>query len=523
MELIKQNIHMDRVRCQALTQITLEEDFNIPDQKRDVSSIHLEKGEIIFDEIRPFQDYVNVSGKLKFRFLYHTKEEGCELQDMEGAIPFREKINLTGVTPGDQVNMSYSMEDLNINLINSRKVSVQSVVTLQVKVEELYDLLVPTGMEEEEMFEYCKTSYPVSEIKVFKNDIFRVKEEISIPGNYPNMFRILWNSFSLQDMEYRVLEDKVSLGGELQLFCMYEGEGEDHPIRTYETSIPFRGELECSGCEEGMLPNIRCRIATKEMDIRPDLDGEERILGVEVVLDLAMKLYEEDEVELLTDIYGIGMEVETKEKLYPLRKLLSHMEGKLKVAEEITLPSQKGGILQMLHSEGSAQMEEVEILEEGLRMAGILTLKLLYITGEDENPYGDYEKQIPFHYTLEIPDLKKGDPVEVECEVEQLRITLSQGDSADLKAILCFHVNAFRENKVEAIWETQVSPIDSVKLSKLPAMAIYFVKPMDTLWKIGKQYYVPVDMIKKLNGLTDDQVKVGQKLLIVKTQMLGTE
>ena len=39
MELIKKNIHMDRIRTQAVSQVTLEEDMNIPDQKPDVSSL----------------------------------------------------------------------------------------------------------------------------------------------------------------------------------------------------------------------------------------------------------------------------------------------------------------------------------------------------------------------------------------------------------------------------------------------------------------------------------------------------
>ena len=33
MELLKRNIHMDRVRVQAVTQFTLEDDVNIPENR----------------------------------------------------------------------------------------------------------------------------------------------------------------------------------------------------------------------------------------------------------------------------------------------------------------------------------------------------------------------------------------------------------------------------------------------------------------------------------------------------------
>ena len=42
------------------------------------------------------------------------------------------------------------------------------------------------------------------------------------------------------------------------------------------------------------------------------------------------------------------------------------------------------------------------------------------------------------------------------------------------------------------------------------------VKEGDNLWNIGKKYYVPVEGLRQLNALDSDEVKPGQKLLIVK-------
>ena len=56
----------------------------------------------------------------------------------------------------------------------------------------------------------------------------------------------------------------------------------------------------------------------------------------------------------------------------------------------------------------------------------------------------------------------------------------------------------------------------SGKMSSLPGMVVYMVKDGDNLWNIGKKYYVPVDALRELNGLDSDELKAGQKLLIVK-------
>ena len=66
MELIKRNIHMDRIKTEAVTQFTLDDDMNIPDTKPDVNTLNLEKGELVVEEIKPGTDSVNVRGYLAY-------------------------------------------------------------------------------------------------------------------------------------------------------------------------------------------------------------------------------------------------------------------------------------------------------------------------------------------------------------------------------------------------------------------------------------------------------------------------
>ena len=120
MDLVKKNIHMDRIRSEAVNQITLEDDLNVPDQKPDVSSLNFENGTIIIDEVRPGTDQVNVRGRLIFDVLYHTNEGGSSLISLEGKIPFEEKINMQGIRSTDDVMVEGQIEDLSINIINSR-------------------------------------------------------------------------------------------------------------------------------------------------------------------------------------------------------------------------------------------------------------------------------------------------------------------------------------------------------------------------------------------------------------------
>ena len=514
MELLKRNIHMDRTRAEAVTQFTLEDDVNIPESKPDVSALNLEKGEIIIDEIKPSADSVTVRGRLSYAVLYHTMEAGSSLVVLEGKIPFEEKVNLQGAMPTDTVMVDGEAEDLTVGMINSRKLNIQALVTMTAKVEELYDEEAPVALQGDEKVEYRRQPIEIAQIAICKNDIFRLKEEVVLPSNYPNIFQILWSTVTLRDVEFKVMEEKLAITGDVHMFILYEGEGEEHPIRSFETAIPFSGMLECHGCREGMLPDIRYRLGQQELAVRPDFDGEERTVGIELVMDIGIRIYEEERLEIISDIYGVSKEIEAVAHRAQLRRLLSRVTGKTKVTDRIRVSG--GTVMQLMHSEGAVALEQQGTVENGILVQGSLQVKVMYITGEDEAPYGCTQAQIPYQYTLEVPGIKPEDMGDIRAEVEQLQVTMLDGEEMDVKAVLCFSTMVFQSMPVEFISDINVSELDSGKMSSLPGMVAYMVKAGDNLWNIGKKYYVPVDNLRSLNGLESDELKAGQKLLIVK-------
>lgn len=520
MELIKKNIHMDRIRNQAVSQITLEDDINVPEQKEDISSIIFEKGTVLIDEVRPGVDAVYIRGRLVYDILYQTGEGSGGLVCLQGKLPFDEKVNLQEIRSIDNVMAEGSIEDLSIHMINSRKLNLQTVLTLQIWAEELYDEELPIGIYGEEAAQYRKEAVSPAQITVCKNDIFRVKEEIGLPGNYPNIFQILWSDVTLGDMDLRVLEGRINMSGELKIFLLYEGEGELRPIRSLEQILPINGSLECHGCQEGMAADIRCILAPQDhgqpyLTVRPDADGEERRIGVDLVLNIGIKLYEEERIEMLTDLYGVSKEIEALRKPCELRSLLGKITGKTRISERVRVRN-GSGVLQLLYSEGKPYLEEQTAQENGIRISGSLQVRGLYITGSDETPYSSFQTQIPYHYTLEVPGMKPEDMGTVRVCVEQLQITMLDGEEMDVKAVLAFSTIVFSSRPREVIREVQVHDLDPAVMDRLPGMAVYVVKKGDNLWNIGRRYYLPVDRIIGLNQLESEELKPGQKLLLVK-------
>ena len=138
MELLKKHIHMNRRRGNVTSQMTLDDDFNVPDSMDDVEELIMENGEVKIESVKNPGEKAEISGKLEFRILY--RRPGGELTALAGSIPFTETVHMPGLAENDYVQAGWELDDLNVSLINSRKLNVKALVTLELKADEIRDM-----------------------------------------------------------------------------------------------------------------------------------------------------------------------------------------------------------------------------------------------------------------------------------------------------------------------------------------------------------------------------------------------
>lgn len=92
MELEKRKIYMNRQKARIVTQVTIDEDRNVPDVKPDMERIILQKGEVEPEEVRCSEEKGTVRGKLKYDVLYAA--EGGGVQSLSGNLPLNEPVRL---------------------------------------------------------------------------------------------------------------------------------------------------------------------------------------------------------------------------------------------------------------------------------------------------------------------------------------------------------------------------------------------------------------------------------------------
>ena len=86
MELIKQNIHMNKLKCKSDLQITLDDDFNVPDVKADIYKIIKEQGEVKIQDLKISNGKIITQGDLIFNFLKQGRIFGSGKKDLVAKI-----------------------------------------------------------------------------------------------------------------------------------------------------------------------------------------------------------------------------------------------------------------------------------------------------------------------------------------------------------------------------------------------------------------------------------------------------
>lgn len=520
LELIKRNIHMNRWKNQISTQVTLDDDFIVPDTMSDIAQVILDSGTITLEPAKVQNERVLVHGKMDFHVLYRKEEGG--LQTLGGMIPFEETVNVPGLEERDYVGISWQLDDLDIGIINSRKLSIKAIVTLEIKVEALFDTeaAVELGTVQSEgsdapLIEKQKRAMTVAAIALRRKDTYRMKEEITLSGNKPAIDRILWTEMRLSGVTTRPMEGRIRVEGVLLVFVVYEGEEENAVVQWLEESIPFSGEVEMSGAVETMIPAISVRLVHRSIEEKPDYDGEMRELDVDAVMELDIRLYEEQELEILSDLYAVNRELTLDTADVWFDKILLRNVGRCKVSEKVKLDSGQR-ILQICHSTGSVKLDEMTALDGVLTMDGVLEVRILYLTDDDNQPVQSVQEMLPFHYEVEVPGITEDSIWYLEEGVEQLTAVMVGGEMAEIKAVICLDVLVLQPIRQNTIVGAQLEPLDTKKLQEMPGIVGYLVQKEDDLWKIAKRFHTTVDNIMTTNNLTSQTVNSGDCLILVK-------
>ncbi len=506
-----------RFQSSTSLQITLDNDFNVPDNKPDMEKLIADNGDVQVQNMKVMRDKLMIKGVLTWHLLYLKDQKSCTLDHMEGELPFEETVNMDGLTEDARVRVDWEMEDLRMTMIHSRKVSVRSILNFKVMASRMEEIPAITDISEEDKA-VCvrKEEKNISRIAVRKRDTVRIREEMNLPGNKANILEILWGEVQVRHLDIKLQDEKILLRGDGAVFIIYSGEKEENPFEYAETDLPWHTEIPCSGLKEDMIANIHLHKISQSLEMKTDRDGEMRCITVEIVLDLDMEAYEESSIQMISDVYSLNRRLIPACEEAELEHILIRNQSECKLYEKVAMPGEQASVLQICHPWAEVKLDRLETVESGIRAEGVVDIRVLYVNVDDHLPLDIVGGMVPFSCMIETGKLPEGIRFEVQPYIDQLSAVMTDSDAAEVKITVRLDTMVYHRQKMHIMTDIQESESDDTYMESLPNMIGYVVQKEDDLFSLGKRFCTTQDAIMAVNGLERNEITAGDRLLIMK-------
>lgn len=516
MELTKSRITTTNLKAAKYMEFTIDDDFNVPDAKGDIDRFIASKGQVVVEEVDVLENKVRLTGSVAYCILYQTDRDNDIFESHEGEIPFEEIVNADGVQPGDKVSVQAMLEDVYVTVINSRKYEVRGLVGVKVWACHQLTAEAATGIANGSGIECLTERVCFTNVAASSKDIMKLKEDVEIPANKPNIGSVLWDQVTFTELASRATDMGVHISGRMDIFVIYKPDDEALPVQYVSAAREFQDTISCDGINEDMILDDIITATRSVVSVRANDDGEDRILQVESCLNIDIKVYEDVETDLMRDMFSYSSQVEPVRSSFSYENLLMRNNAKTRVTRKERIKSSQPPILQVVNITGSVDVDEVKPTDDSVIIDGAVKAAVLYVSSDDTRPLNQMEMSVPFTYRVETVPLKPQDSIRIAPALSQISASLPSNDEIEMKAIVDMGITIFTRKEIELIDEMTIQPIDMKKKAAAPGVVGYVVKDGDSIWSIAKQYYSSLDSIRRVNQLGSDDIKSGDKLVIVK-------
>ena len=515
MEFRKREIRNYTWKAKNTMQFTIDDTINVPESLLDMERLILVKGNVVIEETQAMVDRFQIKGSLNYQILYIADKEGNAFDSLNGKVPFVEYVNADGTNEKDYIEVHSSLSDLTVTMLHSRKISLKALVGIDYQVKENENFEAVEGIDEDSSIEVLSGTLSMISLKLQKKEKQQIAEQVEIPSNKPNIYQVIWKSVAVTNTQIKPGDGYLMAGGNLSVFLIYRAEEEDMPIQFFTMDIPFEQRIEEDISSEDMISGSFLSLDQYHITVVSDESGEDRLLDIVADFTVEIKLYGNEEMNLVRDAYSPEMEIDPEWKNFTVQRLLLRNCARTKISETETMPKSQS-ILQICYVEGSVSIEDTERTAKGILVEGVLGTQITYMNKEENGVLSSVTFDIPFSQEIEIAGMKEDVTYSIIPFLDQITAMQLNDNQLEIKADVSLEVLAFANEPARAVLDMKVQPINQQRKKNLPCVVGYVVKKNDTLWSIAKNYYTTVDRIRQINELDSDQVAVGDKLVILK-------
>ena len=501
-ETMKDSVCVSQIIEQKNENVIVEGDSIIPDIKPDILSAISTSGTVCVYKKEIMEGKIRIDGSIETYIMYLADDENNAVRSMSTNLDFTQMIDMDKARPDMELETNIVLKNIECRVINGRKVNTKAILEIGVKVSsnENLDVVREVGLNDVQTLTKNLNIHSLigsGSTKVYAKDTVVI-------DHIDQLAEVMKVDIRLLNKDTKISYNKVLAKADMNVRILYLTE--DNRINSVENIIPVMGFIDIPDIAEENICDVKYEI--KNLLIKPN-NAEEHSIYIEAELEVVCRVYQNQEINLIQDLYSPSRNLMFTKKQVKLMQAKETMQNTCNIRESRQIAELQGN---QIYDVGVA----VEILKQTLLNDRVLyegELKLNFIYASSNHSGIDTKLvDVPFHFNVDCNGVSANANVDTVIEVGMQDFIVTGDDSVDIKVDLLFTTTLSKNADIHLIDDIRE---DESRQLNTYSMIIYFVKPGDTLWKIAKKFGSTVEEIARVNGIElVDKLNVAQQLFI---------
>ncbi len=516
-DLEKKQVSLSELKMSTSSVVMVDGDVIVPDVKPDIREILLAEATAAVTSKELAGGKLTVTGNVMIKVLYVPEtenENSSKVKNMTAKFEFKDSVDC----PSGELAISVKAvtEHVEFSMIHSRKMNMKVAVAIKVNAYAPKEITVCCGVPADAGLETKMANVSLYDITADEQKDLIIAENIEIPSSKLEIDEILKMDVHAVKGDCKLMNNKIMLKGTLHISTLYSSIIDGYSLEHMEHEIPFTEVLDIDGLAEECLCNVQYDVKDVFYAVKEDVNGEPRIIAIEVLIGASVAASRTVEMEILDDCYSPSAKTRMGKSKVQLNELINEGSSQLAVKEIISVPEGMPAVDAIYNVSAKPIISETAVEDGKLYVRGNLAVFLLYVSKEGETPITSLVEEFPFEHAIGIGECSGKVMLGSDVSVLSTSFTFNAASEVEIRCNLEFYTKVIRPYEMELISECEMEETNEEEEQETaPRLIIYFVQPDDTMWDIAKRYRTTFGKIMAANQLEDaGKLFPGQKLLI---------
>lgn len=501
---------------------TLEGEISTDNLKFEIQEITLFDTSMYITDIVSENDKTEIQGELKYSILFKPDIENAgtenDIDKLIGSISFTKSFDSklqenTTYLYYPEVNVSH----VEYSVLGNKKIRYNIELEIYVKKYAKSTIEYVSNIYNNENFKHLTQNITVDNLLNIENFSIDINELIDPDTSLYHIDSVIFQNATIKGLKVDRTEDEINVKGEAILNIYYISGMDEKQIEYIQKNIPFSKQIVSEDNYDNVKTNLEHRIREFTIVPREDIDGENRLLEIDLKIECDLMILEEKNIISIRDAYMTTNDIQLKKIKYDSKKMIEKVSTQIMIHETLKLEAKENSITKCKPF-ANIIITNVSIQNGGAIIEGKVNLKEVIFMNNDKNNMFSNDFEIPFRHVENFSAIDENSYIDFILDDFNIYQNIVSENEIEFKFIQDSSINIYTIKPMELVESIEMLPFDEKEVANQPSFRIYFTKDGDTVWDIGKKYNIDTDSIKRINSVTDEDIfKLGQKILVQKT------